>query len=694
MADHESERPSAGFSGERLESWKEIARYLHRQVRTVQRWERDEGLPVHRLSHKKLGSVYAYGSELDAWRAARGSSPPDEISDTAASPPDAAAVRPDEVSVRWRAGLWTALTIAALAVTVAALAFRSRSAGTAGADGPQTSPAIRRYFSAATREGGEMRLVRVTSGTQYLDISPDGRTLYDADEAGRLQIIRTSDDRVVGRLNIPLQTSGIAISRDGGELFLSSLQTPLLTIVDVVRRSVRTVSIEGGASGLALSPDGASVYVAMPYRGIDRIDLATSQTSHIATPACPMQLVFSPDGQRLFASFQCGSPGGHDPLGVLNPATGAMEALWKGPPLVGSMIALSPDGGELFADSGNACMAPQYDGKGCPSVNSQLLYVRNTVTGSLLKTIHAEVTRIGSNYYPRFGHLSVLPGGLQLVDGTYVLDTTRFSRLEALPASWESPGRAVASRDGAHLYMPIVTDNDKTSVGIADFSAAPAACTPPTDALLSWWPGDGTPDDAWSIEPGAASPGVAYAPGVLGQAFAFREPGSFVSFGRHQDLIAPFDHYTVAAWIKRAATGRAAQIQKMVEAGGRSIGWWLGTDNDNHLEFHVGDGGNGGTDRVTVLRGRIEITPAVWHHVAVTATGARVVLYVDGRQDASAIVDLASSNAPDAELRLGRDGPGRGFTGEMDEITIYNRALRPSELESLASLPACFSEDR
>ncbi len=38
----------------------------------MQRWEREEGLPVHRLQHEKLGSVYAYPSELDAWFCNRG----------------------------------------------------------------------------------------------------------------------------------------------------------------------------------------------------------------------------------------------------------------------------------------------------------------------------------------------------------------------------------------------------------------------------------------------------------------------------------------------------------------------------------------------------------------------------------------------------------------------------------------------
>ena len=53
---------------DRLDSWKEIAAYLRRGVRTVRRWERDEGLPVHRHVHQVLGSVYAFKSEIDRWR--------------------------------------------------------------------------------------------------------------------------------------------------------------------------------------------------------------------------------------------------------------------------------------------------------------------------------------------------------------------------------------------------------------------------------------------------------------------------------------------------------------------------------------------------------------------------------------------------------------------------------------------------
>jgi TolB-like protein/tetratricopeptide (TPR) repeat protein len=51
----------------RLDSWKEIAVYLRRDVRTVQAWEKKEGLPVHRHTHSARASVYAYAGELDAW---------------------------------------------------------------------------------------------------------------------------------------------------------------------------------------------------------------------------------------------------------------------------------------------------------------------------------------------------------------------------------------------------------------------------------------------------------------------------------------------------------------------------------------------------------------------------------------------------------------------------------------------------
>jgi TolB-like protein/tetratricopeptide (TPR) repeat protein len=62
---------SASPPEDRLDSWKEIAAYLNRDVTTVQRWEKREGMPVHRHQHDRIGSVYASRAELDAWVSTR-----------------------------------------------------------------------------------------------------------------------------------------------------------------------------------------------------------------------------------------------------------------------------------------------------------------------------------------------------------------------------------------------------------------------------------------------------------------------------------------------------------------------------------------------------------------------------------------------------------------------------------------------
>lgn len=53
--------------GTQLNGWKDIAAYLGRSVRTVQRWEKDFGLPVRRFGSSKPESVFALPPEIDAW---------------------------------------------------------------------------------------------------------------------------------------------------------------------------------------------------------------------------------------------------------------------------------------------------------------------------------------------------------------------------------------------------------------------------------------------------------------------------------------------------------------------------------------------------------------------------------------------------------------------------------------------------
>lgn len=70
--------PSVAQQG-RLESWKEIAAYLGKGVRTVVRWEKSEELPVHRHLHERRSSVFAFKSEIDSWWQTRRATLQDEV---------------------------------------------------------------------------------------------------------------------------------------------------------------------------------------------------------------------------------------------------------------------------------------------------------------------------------------------------------------------------------------------------------------------------------------------------------------------------------------------------------------------------------------------------------------------------------------------------------------------------------------
>jgi Tfp pilus assembly protein PilF len=127
----------------KLSTWKDIGAYLGRDERTVKRWERRRGLPVHRAPGGGKSTVFAYVQEIDAWLIA----PPStalaandgDDGETALPPPDAvksqAVPPPPRRPVRWGAAL---LAVVVAAATVGAVSMASvRRADRVEPDAPQ-----------------------------------------------------------------------------------------------------------------------------------------------------------------------------------------------------------------------------------------------------------------------------------------------------------------------------------------------------------------------------------------------------------------------------------------------------------------------------------------------------------------------------------------------------------------------------
>jgi hypothetical protein len=157
---------------ERLDSWKEIAEYLRRDLRTVRRWEKTRELPIHRVPGGGRSAVYALRSEIDAWLSGtatpvdilsergEGIDPIDGIQtrnraedfqDESVTSDDLVrpaitdsnqAVKAQGLAPRWRFAIVTAVTIAFVATLSTPLVWRNKERVVSSAAGPEAPPKI------------------------------------------------------------------------------------------------------------------------------------------------------------------------------------------------------------------------------------------------------------------------------------------------------------------------------------------------------------------------------------------------------------------------------------------------------------------------------------------------------------------------------------------------------------------------
>jgi len=642
-------------TGERLESWKEIAAFLKRDVRTARRWEKLEGLPVHRHVHHKLATVYAFTTELDSWRAKR-----EAAAAPAETTPAASAWRP------------VAVILGTLAsVAVALIVVRGARPPVPALTPIAGQRIVGRLLAASTGEGQQPATVAGMPNPAGLAMSRDGADLYvPLRDRRTLEIMDTRTNRVRDSVSLPGSPSQLVLSSDGRAAYIGTEEGDVLQL-DLQQRTLVTLARGlSPVSDLALTSDGARLYVTAIYNGLHLIDTHTRETRAIPTVRCPMNVAIVPGKDLAYVSYQCGGPGGrsgHDAVDVRVASSGAARATITGPPQVGGEIHASPDGGQIWIDGNDACTSPDYDHAGCPVVPGGVINVFRVDDNYLLGSVAIPGTTMS-------GGFSFVPDGSRAIVGgstLKVIDTRSLGIAEEAPLP--ATGRAAFTPDGSRAYVLVPTESRLAMFSIAGGDR----CLPPPAHLAAWWTGDGHPHDVREDNPGELRHGAAFAPAWVGQGFHLAGDGAYV----HVTNMALGEQFSAAVWIKPAGTGRTETILDHGRA--TQTGWKLVRDADGAIGFCTLDAHARGCPPERTLRSRTTAPAGEWTHVVATAVAGRLSLFAQG-QHSNTAAGSVQATADRQDFRIGGSfTEDNTFTGKLDEVQLFRQALTTSEVRRL-----------
>ena len=437
----------------RLDSWKEIAAYLQRDVRTVQRWEQKEGLPVHRYEHGSRASVFAESEELEQWLAYRRTSPEE--------PPP-----PPGLRRLWLAGgavlllaaaggYWLYRRAAAPGVVQLRQILRREDIDAVGA------PSRDGRFLPYRTTDAQMFLLDLTTSKTRSVMKPPGSGSY-------VTFAASPDGSQVAydleMLDGPAELHVVSADGSGDRLLFRDPQY-------------------GVANPRSWSPDGkqiaAMLWKSDGTREVAAVDAAT-KAIHVlhASRKNPANPQFSPDG-RYVAFNESGDV-------MVVPASGGAPIAAVSNPARDSVIGWAADGQLVFASdrSGQTDVYRLKLREGRPAAEPEL--VRQDLRVNFLG-----VTRRGSLLYARSLEIQELYSGEIADDGSLGSGPTPLTGTRFVGQNREPD----YSRDGRFLaYISGPTDSPDTAIRIRTLASGAERAIPlpiPHIDQMRWYP-DGT----------------------------------------------------------------------------------------------------------------------------------------------------------------------------------------------------------
>lgn len=150
-----------------------------------------------------------------------------------------------------------------------------------------------------------IEMLRIGGDPFPVCLAPGGRTLYVTTNEDRLYALGLPHGRILATLPLPATSHHLSLHPAGHRLYVATRAAGTVLEIDTARcQQLRSFALGGWTQGLALSADGATLFVANEKDGVNVVHLRSGR--HVATiplAGGPCELALSPDQRHLYVSL-------------------------------------------------------------------------------------------------------------------------------------------------------------------------------------------------------------------------------------------------------------------------------------------------------------------------------------------------------------------------------------------------------